>query len=116
LVLFIDNHCWVAILRDTVLNYVLPRPITNNLLIIEHGPLYLYSFMDHVSVDLILVSYSSEERQVVTTLVTDQTFYRVFYGITLSKQILRTKGLRERYEDFKDLHFGRRLNTIPFEV
>ena len=63
------------------------------------------------------MSYSSEERQVVTTLVTDQTFYRVARSVISLKKILQTKCLRERYEHFKDLHFGRRIaNPIPINV
>ncbi len=63
------------------------------------------------------MGYASEERKVVTTLLTDQTFYRVARGVISLKKILQTKCFRERYEQFKDLHFGRRIaDPIPVDV
>ena len=44
MVLFVDNHCWFALRSDTVLDYVKPRPNTNDLLVLEQGPLDLSSF------------------------------------------------------------------------
>ena len=44
MVLFVDNHCWFALLSDTVLDYVKPRPNRNDLLVLEQGPLDLSSF------------------------------------------------------------------------
>ena len=99
--LFVDNYFWVAIRLDAVLNYLHPRPITYHLLIIEHGPLVLRSF-------------TSKERQVVTILVTDQTFYRVIYGVTLFKNLFQTKCHGDRYEDLEELHFCRLI--IPVNV
>ncbi len=62
------------------------------------------------------MGYASEERQVVTTLVADQTFYRVARSVISLKKILQAKCLRERYEHFEDLHLGRRIaDPIPVD-
>ena len=50
MVLFVDNHCWFALRSDTVLDYVIPRPNTNDSLVLEQGPLDLSSFEYQIGV------------------------------------------------------------------
>ena len=105
IVLFVDNHCWFAKRRDTVLDQVKPRPNTNNLFIIKQGPLDLSSFEYRSGVVLVSLQmgYASVKRQVVTTCVTNQNFYRVIHSFVASgKKIFQRKCLRKRHEHFED--------------
>jgi hypothetical protein len=105
LVLFVDNHCWFAKRRDTVLDHVKPRPNTNDLFIIVQGPLDLRSFEYQICIVLVSLQmgYASVKRQVVTTSVTNQTFYRVINSfVTSRKKISQRKCRRQRYKHFED--------------